>query len=339
MAIAIEQNIPLAPRTTIQAGGTATHFVSVHSQEELREAYCFAKREDLQVRILGGGSNVVVDDRGVKALVIHPLFTNITINEEKGCVTVTAGAGVVLDQLVEYVVEKKLWGLENLSGIPGSVGGVPIQNVGAYGVEAKDIIREVSVYDPLLDTYRVLQNTDCEFSYRNSIFKHTKGSHLVVTDVTFTLTKNPTPNIAYKDLALAFENTETPTLEEIRTAVLSIRAGKFPDWKIIGTAGSFFKNPFISKADYEQLTLIYPDLPGYFVNDSVKIPLGWILDKVLDLKGYRVGNVGLYEKQALVVVNYGRATSEEIISFGDSIIQKIFDATSIRVEREVVLLK
>ncbi len=339
MAIHIEENISLAERTTMHVGGMASHFVSVHSIDELKEAYRFAKERDLQVAILGGGSNVVVCDGWIDALIIHPAFTEITIKDEEGFAEVTAGGGVVLDQLVEFVVEKKLWGLENLSGIPGSVGGVPIQNVGAYGVEAKDIITEVGVYDPRIDTYTVLQNTECEFAYRNSIFKQERGSHLVVIDVTFKLNKTPTPNIAYKDLALAFENTKTPSLQEIRTVVLSIRAGKFPDWKMIGTAGSFFKNPFISNADYARLIQMYPELPGYPTDDHVKIPLGWILDKILNLKGHRVGNVGLYEKQALVVVNYGGATAEEIITFGDSIIQKIFDATSIRVEREVVLLK
>lgn len=337
MTIKIEKQVPLATKTTLGVGGNASHYVVVRTISELAEAYEYAKTCSQRVCVLGGGSNVLISDEGVDALVLHPEFKECTIKEDGDLAYVTAGAGMVLDRLIEEMIERDLWGLENLSGIPGSVGAVPIQNVGAYGVEAKDVIHEVTVFDPRDNSLRTLSARECMFGYRDSLFKHAEGKHYVVVYVTFRLSRVAQPKIGYKDLALHFASVALPSLLDIRTAVISIRNTKFPDWHTIGTAGSFFKNPIVPEPLFTQLSNRYPGIPGFPHEGKVKVPLGWILDKVLNVRGYRDGAIGLYEKQALVLVNYGGATSADIVEFSDRIIQKIFEATGIRVEREVVL--
>ncbi len=338
MSVHIEKNIALAPKTTLGVGGNTSHFVTLDDPMQLPEIYEYASTHDLRVVILGGGSNILVNDHGIDALVVQPIFSHIACIEQNERMLVTAEGGGTLDALIQYCVEHTLWGLENLSGIPGTVGAVPIQNVGAYGVEAKDVVHEVRVYDPHVHEFKTLNAEACAFNYRDSLFKHPEGKHLVVVSVTFILSRTPTPQIAYKDLAQRFDGA-TPSLNDIREAVIDIRNGKFPDWHTTGTAGSFFKNPIIPEALFAALKIRYPDLPGFPHNGNVKVPLGWILDKVLNVRGYREGNVGLYDKQALVLINYGGATAEEILNFSDAIIKKIFDATAIHVEREVVVLK
>jgi UDP-N-acetylmuramate dehydrogenase len=289
------------------------------------------------VHVLGGGSNVLVPDTGVRGLVVHPLFSDVTYEEVGASVHVTAGAGVVLDGLIEELVSRELWGMENLSGIPGTVGGVPIQNVGAYGVEGKDVIVSVAGYDPTNDTVVTLSNEACMFAYRDSYFKH-EGRHLIITSVTFVLSRVATPKLSYKDLVERFGAQASPTLSDIRHAVIAIRSSKFPDWRTTGTAGSFFKNPIISEAHYDTLRAEYPELPGFKTADGhVKVSLGWILDRVCGLRGYTEGAVGLYHAQALVLVCTHGTPAEEIIAFADAIIARVYAATNISVEREVTL--
>lgn len=339
MSITILKDVPLAPLTTLKVGGYASFFVKVTEESELKDAISYAKQQGLPVVILGGGSNVLVPDRGIDALVIVPAFVSLTYTEvDDHTVIVTAGAGVVLDELICETVEKGLWGLENLSSIPGSVGGVPVQNVGAYGVEAKDVIQSVTVYDRETESSIVLTNEACAFAYRMSLFKHEEGKRYVITHVAFVLSRVPNPKIVYKDLAAYFSESREATQKEIRNAVIAIRSAKFPDWHTCGTAGSFFKNPILDEEQFLTLKERYPDMVGYIQNGKAKVSLGWILDHVLHLKGYREGNVGLYEAQALVLVTHGESTSDEIFSFSETIIQKIFDATGIIVEREVILL-
>lgn len=193
----VTANVPLGPRTTLAAGGVAQYFAEASSLEALREVVQWARRENHAVHVLGGGSNVLVPDTGVRGLVVHPLFSDVTYEEVGASVHVTAGAGVVLDGLIEELVSRELWGMENLSGIPGTVGGVPIQNVGAYGVEGKDVIVSVAGYVPTNDTVVTLSNEACMFAYRDSYFKH-EGRHLIITSVTFVLSRVATPKLSYK---------------------------------------------------------------------------------------------------------------------------------------------
>lgn len=334
----IEENILLAPYTTLGVGGCAQYFANIESEEMLHEVVLWAEERTLPITVLGGGSNVLIPDAGVEGVVLHMSLARCEYDERDDFVYATVGAGVILDTLVDELVSRGLWGLENLSAIPGTVGATPVQNVGAYGVEVKDVIHEVRVYDRRSHTFLTLTNDACEFGYRDSLFKREGGKQYIVVRVTFRTSRTPHRVLGYKDLRERFGDTE-PTLADVRAAVIEIRSQKFPDWHTLGTAGSFFKNPSVSQSEYEALSAQYPQLPGYVQADgTVKLSLGWILDHVLHYKGYRVEHVGLYAQQALVLVNHGGASSDEIKKFSQSVIDAVFDATHVIIEREVVLV-
>ncbi len=341
----IRAQVPLTPYTTFHIGGPAEYFATVDSVSGLREAVVWAHGQQLPVTVLGGGSNVLIADEGIRGLVVKNEIGGVTFREGGAAVEVTAGAGVLWDQLVEETVLRGLWGFENLSCIPGSVGATPIQNVGAYGVEVAEHIVSVEAYNIARDAVVHLTPSECRFGYRDSLFKQPEGKNLIVVAVRYALSTDPAPRLHYRDLAEWNRTREAPlTLAEIRAAVCAIRARKFPDWLVVGTAGSFFKNPIISKEHFEELQERYPDLPGHVVREEegqsqqtgrVKVSLGWILDRVLALRGYREGNVGTYEGQALVLVNYGGATAREVSAFADALAEKVRTATGIEVVREV----
>jgi UDP-N-acetylmuramate dehydrogenase len=340
MKAIITKDVVLAPYTTLGIGGNAEYFAMVKTEEDLHEVVLWAESKQLPITIIGGGSNILVPDEGIAGLVIHNALGGITYSEHGSFVHVRVGSGVTFDTLIEELVSNELWGLENLSAIPGTVGGVPIQNVGAYGVEASDVIVRVDAYNLNTKECIVLDNTSCAFTYRDSFFKHEEGKLCFVTNVTFRVSREPSPQVTYRDLALQFANDNAPTIRQVREAVCAIRKNKFPDWRNLGTAGSFFKNPIVRNETYAVLHEKYPDLPAYIYDDQhYKIALGWILDHVLALKGFREGNVGLYERQALVLINHGGGTAKEVLAFSDSIMQKIFDATGIHVEREVIVIE
>jgi len=335
----IKQNIPLASYTTLGVGGHAEYFCEAGTEDELREALVWAKQNNLMVTILGGGSNILVCDEGIKGLVLRVCLLGIIYEEVDGnIIQVTAGAGMVLDDFIQELVTKKLWGLENLSAIPGTVGAVPIQNVGAYGVEVADLISKVSVYDRETDTVQDLNQKVCAFGYRDSLFKKEEGKRFIILSVTFKVSTIANPKLEYKDLNEIFKEASAPDIALVREAVCRIRAQKFPDYQIIGTAGSFFKNPIITEGEYKRLCKDFPGLPGFTHGEGmIKISLGWILDKVCNLKGYREGDVGLYEKQALVLFCTKGISSDDIFSFSEKIIEIVFQKTGIHIEREVTM--
>lgn len=338
----IQKEISLKEHTTLHIGGVAEYFVQVQNIGELREAIHFAKERGLHVTVLGGGSNVLVSDAGVRGLVIQNQITGISSAVVDNTVELSAGSGEVFDEVVAHAVEHGWWGLENLSCIPGSVGATPIQNVGAYGTEVSDVIVRVQAYDTETDAVVTLLPSACVFGYRDSLFKHQDGKRYIVTEVVYSLSKIPAPKLHYRDLATWNETRATqtpPTLSEIRTEVCRIRAGKFPDWHTLGTAGSFFKNPIISRAHFEKLVAQYPALVGHSAPDGkVKISLGWVLDHVLSVRGYREGAVGTYSEQALVLVNHGGASSSEVTLFADRIAERVHEALDITIEREVTFI-
>lgn len=340
MPATIQKNVPLAPLTTLGVGGSAEYFAQVRTESELRDALTWAKEYHQPVTILGSGSNVLIHDIGIRGLVLLPQFTEITFEEDEHGIRVVTGAGVILDDLVALLVEKELWGLENLSGIPGTVGAVPIQNVGAYGVEVKDRIQSVTVFDTTSERVYDMTNSECQFEYRASIFKQKRDNVLVIINVTFAVSTKSKPMLDYRDLRTYFEKNQTPALKEIRDAVLAIRGKKFPDWHSIGTAGSFFKNPIIPNVQYIELQKKYSELPGYFYTEhTTKLSLGWILEHVCNVRGYHEGNVGLYEKQALVLICTKGIRANEIEKFSQKIIDMVYEKTGVFVEREVTLLK
>lgn len=329
-----KENEQLATHTTLQVGGPAEYFTTVTTEEELVEACRYAHERSVPVKILGGGSNVLVPDAGVSGLVIQNHITGFESDIVGDTVTLTVGAGEVFDEVVAQTVRSGWWGLENLSHIPGLVGATPVQNVGAYGVEVKDLIKRVRVFDRTREQFAELAPEDCQFAYRDSIFKRPAGATLVITAVTFTLSTQPRPQLTYRDLQERFADA-TPSVPEIREAVIAIRAKKFPDWHRVGTAGSFFKNPVVSSEQFAKLQAEYPELPGFATDRGVKVPLGWILDKVLQYKGVREGAVGTYQGQALVIVNHGGATATEITEFAKQIANDVKASIGIEIEWEV----
>lgn len=336
MAIVIKEHVPLNEHTTLKTGGVARYMVAVHSLEDLSEVADFIRKEDLPYLVLGGGSNIFAGEAGFFGVVIKIMNEGVAYAEmESGEVEVKVAAGEWLDEVVESTIAHGIFGLENLSAIPGTVGATPVQNVGAYGVEVKDLISSVEAFHLPTKSVRVFSNEECEFGYRDSFFKTKVGSEYIIFAVNFLGHKKFTAKVSYADLQKIF-SIATPTAQSVREALIKIRSEKFPDWKVVGTAGSFFKNPIIARSHGLALQAKYKDLPIYDVSaDLVKVPLGYILDKVCNLKGYREGNVGLYKEQALVLVNYGGATAGEISAFVEEIKSRVYSATGITIEPEV----
>ncbi|MCD5381974.1 MAG: UDP-N-acetylmuramate dehydrogenase [Candidatus Pacebacteria bacterium] len=336
MTDTIQKDIPLAPYTTFGIGGVADFFVSVDSFDAVREACQWAQANNQPIQILGHGSNVLISDEGVRGLVIHMAVHGVTYTDTPAGVLVTAGAGVVFDDLVADTVARGLWGLENLSAIPSSVGAAPVQNIGAYGAEVATMITEVAIYDYATNETRRLSGHECAFGYRDSIFKKEVAASWVVTQVTFLLHTEGGPNIAYKDLAHHFDGNDMPTCAHVRDAVIAIRSQKFPDWSTEGNAGSFFKNPVIPRVQYAELIERYPDMPGFPTDDGhIKTSTAWILDHILHSKGVQEGSVRLYERQPLVLVNCGGATATEVAGFAQSIADRVQECCGIALEWEV----
>ncbi len=339
----IREHVPLRDLTTFRAGGPARFFCEVTSEAELVEALAFVSQKNIKkFFILGGGSNILVGDAGFDGLVILMNIKGVDFDENSAVaeVLVTAGAGENWDDFVGECVKRGLTGVENLSGIPGTVGAAPVQNIGAYGVEISHITESVRVLDTLSGEFISFSNKDCSFEYRDSVFKKAKGRYVIVS-TTFALKKfvssAETPlNLSYKDLA----NCDCPTPADVRAKVLSIRAAKLPDVRVVGTAGSFFKNPIICDDHFFGLKKRYPDLPGFVAGDGVmKVPLAWILDHICGYKGVTKGNVGTYKNQALVIVNNFSektgATPAEIRKFADEIAVAVKKNTDIDIEPEV----
>jgi len=332
----VREQIPLASLTTLRVGGNAQFVLECESREDVGAAILFAQDQNLPWSALGEGSNVLALDEGYNGVVIALRIPGITAVDSNESVILTAGAGVSWDALVKEAAAQNLWGLENLAGIPGTVGAAPVQNIGAYGAEVKDTLYEIEVFDTETGDMRIFSNKECAFGYRDSRFKHDK--RFVILSVSFRLLKSAMPNISYKDLTTAQEQgADLSTPASIGDAVRAIRARKFPDLTKVGTAGSFFKNPTISNEAYESLKERYPDMPGFPNDEGVKIPLAYVLDHVLNLRGYKEGNVSLFTEQPLVLVAHEHATEKEIDTFANAISARVHDATGINVEREVQL--
>lgn len=341
----IQENISLAPYTTFKIGGPAKYFCLAKSMRDLEEALAFARAQKLPLFILGGGSNIVIADTGFAGLVIKMEIAGASHEKRGDDVLVTAWAGEPWDELVAKTVEWGAWGIENLSGIPGTVGASPVQNIGAYGTEVMNTIESVTVIDAMTGKEKIFSNKDCKFSYRDSIFKKPESKNFVILSVTFKLSSKPQPNLVYKDLKEHFLDANNLHLKkmisqaDIREAVLKIRARKFPDLSKIGTAGSFWKNPIVSVDFFKNLQSKYPEIPSFPADKgNVKIPLAWILDKVCGLKGYTEGSVALFENQPLLVVAKFGSTASQIKAFEAHISSIIKDKTGIEIEPEVGFL-
>lgn len=333
----IRENVSTKTLTTLRAGGPARFSIDISDARIIPDIVHDLTRDETPYMPMGGGSNVLFSDEGYSGclLVMKTKSTDI-VSDDGERVRVIADAGVSWDEFVTRTIDEGLWGLENLSGIPGTVGATPVQNVGAYGTEVRNVIAYVDVYDTFARKMTRVPNEKCAFGYRDSIFKHAPPGQFIITSVAWTLSRVPAPNLGYKDLEERFVGESAPTLADVREAVLSIRAKKFPDLTEIGTAGSFFKNPILPTAEAEALMARFPGLPTFPAGDGlVKVPLAWILDHVCHLKGYRQGNVALFDEQPLVLVAYDGATANEINAFALDIEARVHEMTRIAIEREV----
>jgi len=340
----VQENISLAEYTTFRIGGPARYFAVVKDIEELEEAVVFAREKNTKLFALGGGSNILVSDTGIDCLVIKLEITGVDFIEkdpQRGEWEVIAGAGENWDVFVAQTVERGLGGLENLSLIPGTVGAAPVQNIGAYGAEVANTISWVDVYNTETGDLETLGNPECDFAYRNSIFKKPEVKKYIITRVAFKLSSKAKLNTQYKDIQNYITNHDLNkdqlTIKDVRNIVIDIRTNKLPDVTKIGTAGSFFKNPIIEKNLYEKLGEKYTDMPHFQTPDpeKVKVPAAWLLDKLCGFKGYKKGDIGVYQNQALVLVNTGKGTAEEIKALAQQMIDCVKEKTGITLEREV----
>jgi UDP-N-acetylmuramate dehydrogenase len=313
MAYVVQENIPLALYSTFRMGGTARYFIELTDEKDITEVAVFAKEKQIPVVILGGGSNTLFTSEKLDALVLKVSIKGYIWQEEDSIVLVTVSSGELWDDFVEQSVLRGLSGIEALSLIPGTVGGTPVQNVGAYGQEVRNTIVSIRAYDTEKSELVIFTNDMCEFSYRDSIFRHLPNRY-IITNVTFKLSKEKPHIPNYPGVTRYFEEhgMQNPTLKDIREAICAIRQTKLPDPKNIASVGSFFKNPFVSREQANELKTKYPIVVLFPVDDqTVKVGAGWLID-TLGLKGQTFGNLGLYPENALVIVNNGNATGEEL---------------------------
>lgn len=332
----ILQNISLRSYNTFGMDVPAEYFTVLNDVTQIEEL-ADDKALPGKKSILGGGSNVLLT-KPVSGLLIKNELKGITIAEEnEDHVWLEVSAGEVWHELVLYTINKGWCGLENLSLIPGCVGASPMQNIGAYGAEVKDTIDEVVAWHWEEKQFIALKNRDCKFGYRDSIFKNELKNKILITSVTFRLDKQSKLNTSYGAIQQQLEvmGVSTPSLKSVSDAVIAIRSNKLPDPKKTGNAGSFFKNPTLPNQQFGGLQTHFPNISSYRVNEhEVKIAAGWLIEHC-GWKGYRNGDAGVHEKQALVLVNYGKATGKEIYDLSSEIIQSVKEKFGIELEREV----
>lgn len=312
--------------------------ITLEDEQEASHLFSSGRSLKLPLLVLGGGSNLLFTG-DFKGTLIQPAFGGINIEEILGDnVVISAGAGLNWDKLVSWTVENGLYGLENLSLIPGNVGASPVQNIGAYGTEIKDIIEKVETISINDGSARNFTKDECEFGYRYSVFKGKHKGKYLVTKVFFRLSKSPYLNLGYGQIKEEIKKLGTETLAHTRQAVINIRRKKLPDPAVTGNAGSFFKNPVLAEMEASYLRQRYPVMPLYPDRKGmVKIPAGWLIEQC-GWKGKRHGDAGVHENQALVIVNYGNATGDEIFKLSELIMNSVHDKFGIALEREVEVI-
>lgn len=338
MSLTIAENVSLKPYNTFGVEVTARYFMVVEDANVLTEALAWAKDRNIAVTVVGGGSNILFT-QDIAGLVIVVQTQGIKIIEQMGSsVIVEVAAGVVWHQLVRWAVKQGLGGIENLSLIYGTVGAAPVQNIGAYGVEFKDICHLVTALNRQTGELHHFTAEQCQFGYRDSLFKQ-QPEQWIITHVQIKLDYQAPLHISYAALQQNLPNqTEQLTYLEVSDLVIKTRQQRLPDPQQFGNAGSFFKNPIVSLEQAQQLQQLYPDLVTYpYASKQVKLAAGWLIDKS-GLKGLREGEVGTYPQQALVLVNYGQATGNDILGFAQKIQQRVKQKFGIELEPEPVLL-
>ena len=331
-------NFNLRELNTFKIEARAKYFGSIERKEDLDElikSEMFAKNKHF---VMGGGSNVLFQT-DFDGIIIHMENKGIEIvDDTNSYVFVRAQAGEVWDDFVAYCVENGLGGVENLSMIPGTVGASPVQNIGAYGVELKDVFHEANILN--LDTYKqeTYDYNKCKFGYRDSIFKNELKAKAIVSNVIFRLQKNPVLNLSYKELNIRISEIKNPGIQDVRNTVIKIRTEKLPDPEITPNAGSFFKNPVISKFQFKKLLVENPDLINFPVNEiNVKLAAGQLID-LCGWKQIQEGKVAVHPNHALVIINKGNASGSEIVEFSEEVKQSVFEKFGVILEPEVRIL-
>ncbi|ADY53001.1 UDP-N-acetylenolpyruvoylglucosamine reductase [Pseudopedobacter saltans DSM 12145] len=335
----ILENVSLKKYNSFGINVNTRYFVEINQKEDLVELFSDEQWKSYPRLILGGGSNILfTKDYDGLIIKMNIKFIESEINGEN--VSVNAGAGVVWNDLVTYCVNQGYAGIENLSLIPGSVGASPIQNIGAYGVEVKDVFDSCETFEIETGLFKTFSKNDCKFGYRESVFKQELKSKYIVCSVTYALSLSPNINTSYGAISTELEKREVskPTIKDVSEVVSSIRVSKLPDPSTIGNAGSFFKNPIIPHQKVEELLSEYPDLVHYKVDENnTKLAAGWLIEQC-GWKGKVVGNTGTWKNQALVLVNHGGATGKEVFDFSDLIISDVNKKFGVFLEREVNII-
>lgn len=324
------ENCSLKPFHTFGMDVRARKVVEYHTVDELRKV--LGEYRGQPMLPVGQGSNLLFTRDYDGIVLVSRMARARALGETKEDVLIEADGGLILDELIAQLCDMGLCGLENLSGIPGTVGASAVQNVGAYGVEAKDVIRSVRAIEIATGEERVFTPEECRFGYRDSVFKNELRGRYIITAVTYRLTHDGPFTLDYGNLASAIEG--EPTVQKIREAVLAIRAEKLPDVHRLGSAGSFFKNPVVTPAKFEELHKRYPKMPYFPQEDGVKIPAAWLID-TLGWKGKSVGGAQVYEKQPLVIVNTGTATPDDVVSLAAAITESVKEQFDIEIYPEV----
>lgn len=332
----IQPNFSLKNYNTFGIEAKAKRFISVHNTIELK--IILEQNKSEKKFILGGGSNMLLT-QDIDALVIHiDLKGKKIIKEDEDFVWVESQAGENWHEFVLWTINQNFGGLENMSLIPGNVGTTPVQNIGAYGTEIKDTFDSCQAINIENQEMRTFSQAECQFGYRESIFKNEVKDQYIITAVVFKLTKrNHKINVSYGDIKteLAKNNIINPTLIQVSNAVIAIRQSKLPDPKELGNSGSFFKNPILLKSDFEKIQLNFPEMKYYEISETeVKVPAGWLIEQA-GFKGKRFGDAGIHKNQALVLVNYGNATGQEILNVSKTIQETIMNVFGIKIEAEV----
>jgi len=315
----IQEYVDIKNYSTFKIGGVSRYFVEINEKEEISEAILFAKEKNLPIIIIGGGSNSIFSNETLNALVIKINILGFEIIEDDSQFTqVIVGAGEIFDELIEKTINMNLSGLETLSAIPGTVGATPVQNVGAYGAEVKDVIVKVEVFDLIKNKFASLSNDDCKFGYRDSIFKNEAKGRYIIISVIFKLKKAD----------------DKKQLLEKREEITKTRWGKLPNPKEIPNVGSFFKNPIVVKSKANQILIDYPNAKFFIVDDNhTKVPAGWLIENA-GLKGKSFGSISVYDKNALVLVNNGEATKDDLMKAKDEIVKIVQEKFGIILEQE-----
>jgi UDP-N-acetylmuramate dehydrogenase len=324
----IEHNKNLKNYNTFHINQICDNFITIEDEKELKKL-----KLSNDFFILGGGSNILISRKLNQVIFFSTDRINI-ISQDENKALVSAEAGVKWDNFVKFCIEKNLSGAENLSLIPGTVGAAPIQNIGAYGVEVADIVYKVRFWNIEKNKFEEIDNKSCKFDYRNSIFKNELKGKIIITKVFFELSKKTKLKLNYGGLNKIVEQIENPTIADVREAVIKIRKSKLPDTEMLGNSGSFFKNAIVKETKLCELAAKYPDLKYFKASGGYKIPTAWLIEKA-GLKGFKHNKCGVYEKHALILVNFGEASANDILNLANFIEKKIFDKFGIKIYKEV----